>query len=75
MEHVPGLELARVPRVPGTRQKSEPLASADFEVLNTNWHSQSSFYVTRGTLSFKFLTQALCGFKNDHSGPNVLIFL
>ena len=36
-----------------------PLAPADFEVLNTNWHPQSSFYVTSGTLSFKFLTQAL----------------
>ena len=32
---------------------------ADFEVLNTNWHPQSSFYVTSGTLSVKFLTQAL----------------
>ena len=35
------------------------MAPADFEVLNTNWHPQSSFYVTSGTLSFKFLTQAL----------------
>ena len=34
-------------------------APADFEFLNTNWHPQSSFYVTSGTLSFKFLTQAL----------------
>ena len=31
----------------------------DFEVLNTNWHPQSSFDATSGTLSFKFLTQAL----------------
>ena len=38
---------------------TSPPASADFEVLNTNWHPQSSFYVTSGTLSFKFLTQAL----------------
>ena len=36
-----------------------PLAPADLEVLNTDWHPQSSFYVTSGTLSFKFLTQAL----------------
>ena len=36
-----------------------PLVPADFVVLNTNWHPQSSFYVTSGTLSFKFLTQAL----------------
>ena len=42
-----GLELARVP------------APADFEVFNTNWHPQSSFYVTGGTLSFKFLAEAL----------------
>ena len=34
-------------------------APTDFEVPNTNWHPQSSFYVTSGTLSFKFLTQAL----------------
>ena len=58
---IAGLELARVPRVPGTRRNSEhhlrhPLF---FEVLNANWHLQSSFYVTSGTLSFKFLTQAL----------------
>jgi len=38
---------------------TSPLAPADFEVLNTNWHPQSSFYVKSGTLSFKFLTQAL----------------
>ena len=38
---------------------TSPLAPADFEVLNTNWHPQSSFYVISGTLSFKFLTQAL----------------
>ena len=38
---------------------TSPLAPADFEVLNNNWHPQSSFYVTSGTLSFKFLTQAL----------------
>ena len=38
---------------------TSPLAPADFEVFNTNWHPQSSFYVTSGTLSFKFLTQAL----------------
>ena len=36
-----------------------PLVPADFVVLNTNWHPQSSFYVISGTLSFKFLTQAL----------------
>ena len=38
---------------------TSPLAPADFEVLNTNWHPQSSFYVISGTLSSKFLTQAL----------------
>ena len=38
---------------------TSPLAPADFEVLNTNWHPQSSFYVISGTPSFKFLTQAL----------------
>ena len=37
---------------------TSPLAPADFVVLNTNWHLQSSFYVTSGTLGFKFLTQA-----------------
>ena len=35
------------------------LAPADFEVLNTNWHPQSTFYLIGGTLRFKFLTQAL----------------
>ena len=38
---------------------TSPLAPADFEVFNTKWHPQSSFYVISGTLSFKFLTQAL----------------
>ena len=38
---------------------TSPLAPAGFVVLNTNWHPQSSFYVKSGTLSFKFLTQAL----------------
>ena len=38
---------------------TSPLAPADFEVLNTKWHPQSWFYVISGTLSFKFLTQAL----------------
>ena len=33
------------------------LAPADFEVLGTKWYPQSSFYVTSGNLSFKFLTQ------------------
>lgn len=47
-----GLELTRVPQ-------TSPLAPEDIEVLNTNWHLQSSFYVTTGTLSFKFLTQTL----------------
>mgnify|MGYP006863957033 CR=1 FL=1 len=45
-----------------TRRNSEhhlSPAPVDFEVLNTNWHPQSAFYVTSGTLSFKFLTQAL----------------
>ena len=36
-----------------------PLAPLDFEVFITNWHPQSSFYVKRGTLSTKFLTQDL----------------
>ena len=31
-----------------------------------HWHPQSSFYVTSGTLSFKFLTQALL-----HSGTHL----
>ena len=53
-----GLELARVPQVPGTRRNSE----------HHLWHPQilrfliltkSSFYVISGTLSFQFLTQAL----------------
>ena len=35
------------------------MALADFEVLVTNWHPQSSFSVASGTLSFKFLTLAL----------------
>jgi hypothetical protein len=38
---------------------TSPPAPADFEVLNTTWNPQSSFYVTSGTLSFKFQTQAL----------------
>ena len=38
---------------------TSPLAPADFEVLDTNWHPQSLFYVISGTLSFKFLPQAL----------------
>ena len=38
---------------------SSPPAPADFEVLYANCHPQSSFYVTSGTLNFKFLTQAL----------------
>ena len=38
---------------------TSPPAPAEFEVLNTNWHPQNSFYETSGTLSFKFLTQAL----------------
>ena len=65
-----GLELARVPRVPGTRWNSEyisPLAPADFENLSTNLHPQSSFYVASGTLSFKFLTQALLFFWRPKS--------
>ena len=37
---------------------TSPLAPADFEVLKSNWHPKSSFYVTSGTLRFKFLTQA-----------------
>ena len=32
--------------------------------LSTNWHLQSSIYVTSGTLSFKFLTQALTIIKS-----------
>ena len=38
---------------------TSPLAPVDFVALNTNWHPQSSFYVTSGTLTLKFLTQAL----------------
>ena len=42
-----------------------PLPPTDFEVLNTNWHPQCSFYVTSGALSFKFITQVL------YSKPNI----
>ena len=49
---------------------TSPLAPADFEVLNTNWHPQSSFCVTSGTLSFKFLTQALLIEINQNSYAN-----
>ena len=58
---------------------TSPLAPADFEVLNTNWHPQSSFYVRSGTLIFKFLTQALhiIGFvfilRNNMRHPVLLI--
>ena len=38
---------------------TSPMAPTDFEVLYTNGHPQSSIYVSIGTLSFKFLTQAL----------------
>ena len=38
---------------------ASPLEPTDFEFINTNWNPQSSFYVISGTLSFKFLTQAL----------------
>mgnify|MGYP007048598183 CR=1 FL=1 len=41
-----------------------PLAPAYFEVLNTNWHPQSSFYATNGTLNLKFLTQVLKWLRN-----------
>ena len=34
-------------------------APEDFEIHNTNWYLLSSFYVTSGTVSFKFLTQTL----------------
>ena len=60
-----GLVLARVPWVPGSARlapaKTLNITSGteDFEVLNTNWHPQSSYYVTSSTPSFKFLTQAL----------------
>ena len=49
---------------------TSPLAPADFEVLNTNWHPQSSFYVTSGNLSFKFLTQALYGEMQNGYRPS-----
>ena len=47
--------------VPCTHQNSghhfwHPLI---LRVFNTNWNPQSSYYVTSGTLSFKFLTHAL----------------
>ena len=56
-----GLELARVPRVPGTRRNSEHQLWHPWilRFLNTNWHPQSSLYVISGTLILKFLTQAL----------------
>ena len=38
------------------------LAPTDFEVLCSNWHLRALFYWTDGTLSFKFLTQALLVF-------------
>ena len=53
---------------------TSPLAPADFEVLNTNWHPQSSFYVTSGTLSFKFLTQALDTLTLDKLGIELTLF-
>ena len=58
-----GLELARFAAVAWHLPKfcTSPLAPLDCEILNTNWHPQSSFFVTSGTLSFKFLTQALVG--------------
>ena len=55
--------------------KTLHLAPADFEVLNSNWHPQSSFYVTSRTLSFKFLTQALGGKKTSLAYQLVLKFM
>ena len=44
------------------------LCTPKFWVLNTHWHPQSSFFVTSGTLSFKYLTQALkIGLKSAYS--------
>ena len=63
--HTSGLELARVPRVPGTRRNSEhhlwhPLILSFLILTGT---LQSSFYLISGTLSFKFLTQALLTYQ------------
>ena len=40
---------------------TSPLAPADFGFLILTGTPQSSFYVTSGTLGFKFITQALQG--------------
>ena len=57
--------LARVLGVPGTHGISghHVWHPRIFEVLRTNWHSHALLYRTNGTLSFKFLTQALTIFK------------
>ena len=68
-----GLELAWVPRVPGTRQDSEhhlAPAPADFEVLSTNWHPQfqipnSSPAATRMERIYSEFTYANILFKAD----------
>ena len=64
-----GLELARVPRVPGTCRNSEHHLwhprILKFLILTGTRGPQSSFYVTSGTLSFKFLTQALRDLSNS----------
>ena len=60
---------------------TSPLAPTDFEVLNTKWHLQSLFYVKIGTLSFKFLTQALTysafsdGYFGTTTTPPLQIFM
>ena len=59
---ISGLDLARVPRVPGTRRNSEHHhwhpRILRFLVL-TGKRRDHSMYVPGGTLSFNFLTQAL----------------
>ena len=60
-----GLVLARMP----LQFWTSPLAPANFEVPITSWHPQSSFYVISGsgTLSLKFLTQALVSVIKQHN--------
>ena len=59
----PGLELDQVLRVPGTRLNSEHHLwhPRILRFLILTGTPQSSFYVTSGTLGFKFITQALQG--------------
>jgi hypothetical protein len=54
-----------------------PPAPADFEVLNTNWHPRSSFYVTSGTLKpwSKVFSIRLCSYHFQTLGLVVQVIL